>query len=107
MSRVLSRMAQFAVTVKVVECEIEPDVASTVIVAVTGWWGDPPEPPVPPVPPEPDPPPLQAVKRLSPAALTASNRSAWKRLRFFQPRQQRQQSVAANSEAGKSRLILR
>jgi hypothetical protein len=82
-------MHQFTVSVKLVVCDSDPDVAVTAIVEVTGWIGllaeDTPHP----------------LSKFRPAMLTASSTSICKRRRFFQPKQTR---AAVNPASGNSGL---
>lgn len=79
------------VSESVVDCWIEPDVAVTVIVEVTGVTPPPPPPPVPP-PPQPE-------SRAKPPAAIAISSTSWKPRRFFQPKMH---SESARTVAGNS-----
>jgi hypothetical protein len=83
---------QFVISVKLVLCAIDPPVAVTVTVEVTGGGSDT-------VPAE-----LQPPSRPIPATLSASSRSIGKRRRFFHPMKQ---NAAAKADAGISGLELR
>jgi hypothetical protein len=84
-------MCQFTVSVKVVVCVSDPEVAVTVTVDETGGGVDTALEA-----------PLQPLSAVRPAALVvASSNSVSKRLRRFQPKQQK---ATANTEPGKSGL---
>jgi len=84
------RAFQFTVSLNVVVCCSEPDVAVTVIVDVTGRVSPPPPDPAPPQP---------SLSRPRPATLTASSKSICKCRRILK---QKQQIKAASATPGET-----